>query len=57
MSRHDSRDAAPGIAMRRPPHAPGKRHRVNVRVPSMAHRTIEIVFPRAKVAIFLDGCY
>ncbi|MEU4051451.1 very short patch repair endonuclease [Streptomyces olivaceus] len=57
MSRQGSRDTAPEIAVRRLLHASGLRYRVNVPVPGMARRTIDIVFPRAKVAIFLDGCF
>ncbi|WP_435812934.1 very short patch repair endonuclease [Streptomyces tendae] len=57
MSRQGSRDTAPEIAVRRLLHASGLRYRVNVPVPGMPRRTIDIVFPRAKVAIFLDGCF
>ncbi|MFE0204929.1 very short patch repair endonuclease [Streptomyces sp. NPDC058985] len=57
MSRQGSRDTAPEIPVRRLLHASGMRYRVNVPMPGMARRTIEIVFPRAKVAIFLDGCF
>lgn len=57
MSRQGSRDTAPEVAVRRLLHASGLRYRVNVPVPGMARRTIDIVFPRAKVAIFLDGCF
>lgn len=57
MSRQGSRDTAPEIAVRRLLHASGMRYRVNVPVPGMARRTIDIVFPRTKVAVFLDGCF
>ncbi|MZE67391.1 very short patch repair endonuclease [Streptomyces sp. SID5789] len=57
MSRQGSRDTAPEIAVRRLLHASGLRYRVNAPVPGMARRTIDIVFPRSKVAIFLDGCF
>lgn len=57
MSRQGSRDTAPEIAVRRLLHASGMRYRVNVPVPGMTRRTIDIVFPRAKVAVFLDGCF
>ncbi|MFJ6069606.1 very short patch repair endonuclease [Streptomyces sp. NPDC093065] len=57
MSRQGSRDTAPEIAVRRLLHASGMRYRVNVPVPGMTRRTIDIVFPRARVAIFLDGCF
>lgn len=57
MSRQVSRDTAPEIAVRRLLHAAGMRYRVNVPVPGMRRRTIDIVFSRAKVAVFLDGCF
>jgi DNA mismatch endonuclease (patch repair protein) len=57
MSRQGTRDTAPEIAVRRLLHSAGLRYRVNVPVPGMPRRTIDIVFGRAKVAIFLDGCF
>ncbi|AXG82500.1 very short patch repair endonuclease [Streptomyces paludis] len=57
MSRQTSRDTAPEVAVRKLLHASGYRYRVNVRVPDMPRRTIDIVFPRVKVAVFLDGCF
>ncbi|MEU6286989.1 very short patch repair endonuclease [Streptomyces sp. NPDC046988] len=57
MSRQGSRDTAPEVAVRRLLHASGMRYRVNVPVPGMPRRTIDIVFPRTKVAVFLDGCF
>lgn len=57
MSRQSSRDTAPEVAVRRILHAAGLRYRVNVPVPGMSRRTIDIVFPKAKVAVFLDGCF
>ncbi|WP_430382620.1 very short patch repair endonuclease [Streptomyces sp. P10-4] len=57
MSRQGSRDTAPEVAVRRLLHAAGLRYRVNRPVPGMPRRTIDIVFTKAKVAIFLDGCF
>ena len=57
MSRQSSRDTAPEVAVRRLLHAEGLRYRVNVPVPGMRRRTIDIVFPKAKIAIFMDGCF
>jgi DNA mismatch endonuclease (patch repair protein) len=57
MSRQGSRDTAQELAVRRLLHASGLRYRVNVPVPGMPRRTIDIVFPKTKVAIFLDGCF
>ncbi|WP_435809375.1 very short patch repair endonuclease [Streptomyces seoulensis] len=57
MSRQGSRDTAPEVAVRRLLHAAGMRYRVNVPVPGMPRRTIDIVFGRAKIAVFMDGCF
>lgn len=57
MSRQSSRDTAPEVAVRRLLHASGLRYRVNVPVPGMPRRTIDIVFPKARIAIFMDGCF
>ncbi|WEH33580.1 very short patch repair endonuclease [Streptomyces sp. AM 4-1-1] len=57
MSRQARRDTAPEVAVRKLLHAGGRRYRLNVRVPDMPRRTIDIAFPRAKVAVFLDGCF
>ncbi|MFC8963015.1 very short patch repair endonuclease [Streptomyces sp. NBC_01281] len=57
MSRQGSRDTAPEIAVRRLLHASGLRYRVNVPVPGLPRRTIDIVFGKAKIAIFMDGCF
>ncbi|MFF1675928.1 very short patch repair endonuclease [Streptomyces sp. NPDC058256] len=57
MSRQPSRDTAPEVAVRRLLHASGLRYRVNVPVPGMPRRTIDIVFGKAKIAIFMDGCF
>lgn len=57
MSRQGSRDTAQELAVRRLLHASGLRYRVHVPVPGMPRRTIDIVFPKTKIAIFLDGCF
>jgi DNA mismatch endonuclease, patch repair protein len=57
MSRQARRDTAPELAVRRLLHASGLRYRVNVPVPGMPRRTIDIVFAKLKIAIFLDGCF
>jgi DNA mismatch endonuclease (patch repair protein) len=33
------------------------RYRVNLPVPGLARRTIDVAFVGAKVAVFVDGCY
>ncbi|MFD0064889.1 very short patch repair endonuclease [Streptomyces sp. NPDC056637] len=57
MSRQARKDTAPEVAVRRLLHASGLRYRLHVRVPDMPRRTIDIAFTRAKVAVFLDGCF
>lgn len=47
----------PELAVRRLLHAAGLRYRLQVKVPGMPRRTIDIAFPGAKVAVFLDGCF
>ncbi|NEA20783.1 very short patch repair endonuclease [Streptomyces halstedii] len=57
MSRQARRDTAPEVAVRKLLHASGYRYRLNERVPHMSRRTIDIAFTRARVAVFLDGCF
>lgn len=48
---------SPETALRRMLHGRGLRYRVASRVPGLPRRTIDIAFPRAKVAVFVDGCF
>lgn len=57
MSRQTSRDTAPEVSLRRNLHALGLRYRVHVRPLPELRRTADIVFTRAKVAVFVDGCF
>ena len=43
--------------MRRLLHATGLRYRVALPVPGLPRRTIDIAFPRRRVAVFVDGCF
>ena len=57
MQSNRSRDTAPELAVRKLLHAAGFRYRVAARpIPSM-RRTADILFTRAKLAVFIDGCY
>lgn len=57
MSSQRRRDTAPEIALRRALHAMGLRYFIHRRpVPSL-NRQADIVFPRARVAVFVDGCH
>lgn len=43
--------------MRRLLHADGLRYRLQVPVPGMPRRTMDIAFGKLKIAVFLDGCF
>lgn len=45
------------MALRRELHARGLRYRVNFPLPGMPRRRADIAFTRAKVAVFVDGCF
>lgn len=57
MSVARRRDTGPELALRRALHALGLRYRVTYPVPGNRRRTIDIAFTRAKVAVFVDGCF
>jgi DNA mismatch endonuclease (patch repair protein) len=57
MSRLSRRDTAPELALRRELHHRGLRYRLQVPVPTAPRRTIDIAFTRARVAVFVDGCF
>lgn len=57
MSRQASRDTSQELAVRRILYGSGLRYRVHVPVPGMPRRTVDIVFGKAKIAVFLDGCF
>jgi DNA mismatch endonuclease (patch repair protein) len=57
MSKHPRRDTGPELELRRLLHAAGLRYRVQYPVPGMGRRTIDIAFPRRKIAVFVDGCF
>jgi DNA mismatch endonuclease (patch repair protein) len=57
MQGNKGRDTKPELRLRSLLHREGLRYRVSTRpVPSL-RRTADIVFPKAKVAVFVDGCY
>lgn len=57
MQANRSRDTGPELAVRRLLHARGLRYRVAARPVQGVRRTADIVFPRARVAVYIDGCY
>jgi len=51
------RDTGPEMALRRALHARGLRYRVDHPLPFDRRRRADVVFPRARVAVFVDGCF
>jgi DNA mismatch endonuclease (patch repair protein) len=57
MQGNKSRDTKPEIAVRCAVHAMGMRYSVAARPLVGVRRTADLVFRRAKVAVFVDGCF
>ncbi|MEV5192425.1 very short patch repair endonuclease [Streptomyces clavifer] len=57
MSRQASKNTGAELAVRRLLHSAGLRYRVEYPVPGMSRRRIDVAFPRAKVAVLIDGCF
>lgn len=57
MSRQRSRDTAAEWALRRLLHARGLRYRVDAVLPGLPRRRADLLFPRQKVAVFVDVCF
>lgn len=57
MSLQARRDTRPEVALRSALHALGHRFRVSYPVPDLKRCTIDIAFPRQRVAVFVDGCF
>jgi DNA mismatch endonuclease, patch repair protein len=57
MSRQATRGTAIEFALRRELHRRGLRYRLHRRPIKGLRREADIVFPRARVAIFVDGCF
>jgi DNA mismatch endonuclease (patch repair protein) len=57
MQGNRSRDTNPELAVRRLVHAAGLRYRVDVRPVAALRRRADLVFTRARVAVFVDGCF
>jgi DNA mismatch endonuclease (patch repair protein) len=57
MRSNRGRDTGPELALRRAVHALGLRYRVNTAPLRGVRRTADLVFTRARVAVFLDGCF
>jgi DNA mismatch endonuclease, patch repair protein len=57
MQSNRSRDTKPELALRSAVHALGLRYRVAAKPLVGLRRTADLVFPKARVAVFLDGCF
>jgi len=57
MSAVKRQDNGPELAVRRLLHAEGLRYRVAWPVPGQRRRTIDIAFTRARLAVYIDGCF
>jgi DNA mismatch endonuclease (patch repair protein) len=57
MQGNKGRDTRPELAVRSAAHALGLRYRVGIRPLAHVRRTADLVFPRQKVAVFVDGCF
>ncbi|GAA2530927.1 hypothetical protein GCM10010423_27960 [Streptomyces levis] len=57
MSANKGRDTKPEKLLRSALHRHGLRYRVGVRPIPDLRRTADVVFTRARVAVFVDGCY
>lgn len=57
MQSNKGRDTKPELALRRAVHAMGLRYQVSKRPVPKVRRTADLVFTRARVAVFLDGCF
>ncbi|WP_327676546.1 very short patch repair endonuclease [Kitasatospora sp. NBC_00458] len=57
MRANKGRDTTPELRLRALVHAAGLRYRVSARPLTGLRRTADLVFTKAKVAVFVDGCY
>jgi DNA mismatch endonuclease, patch repair protein len=57
MRRTRRRDTSCEMAIRRAVHAMGLRYRVDHPLPFDKRRRADLLFTRAKVAVFVDGCF
>lgn len=57
MSAARRRDTAAEMLVRREAHRRGLRYRVDAPLPGMPRRRADMLFTRAKVAVFIDGCF
>ena len=56
MTSTRQRDTAPELALRSALHARGLRYRIDYKLPGTRRRA-DLAFPKARVAVFVDGCF
>jgi DNA mismatch endonuclease, patch repair protein len=57
MQSNRGKDTKLELRVRKALHARGLRYRLQRKVPGSSRRTIDIAFPRQRVAVFIDGCF
>ncbi|MFD3727872.1 very short patch repair endonuclease [Streptomyces sp. NPDC058671] len=57
MTANKGKDTKPELLLRSALHRRGLRYRVGIRPLPNLRRTADVVFPKAKVAVFVDGCF
>src|SRR5690349_10528161 len=57
MKSNKRRDTRPELTLRRIVHAQGLRYRVDFQPVETVRRRVDLAFTRAKVVVFLDGCF
>jgi DNA mismatch endonuclease (patch repair protein) len=57
MQSNRGKDTKLELRVRRALHALGLRYRLQRKVPGSNRRTIDVAFPRQRVAVFIDGCF
>jgi len=57
MSRQLRTGTTPELLVRRELHRRGLRYRVNAPLPGLPRRRADLTFGRARVAVFIDGCF
>ncbi|MDF9715108.1 very short patch repair endonuclease [Nocardioides sp. ChNu-99] len=57
MSTLARRDTAPEVELRRALHRRGLRFRLQQKVPGNRRRTIDVALTRARIAVYVDGCF
>jgi DNA mismatch endonuclease (patch repair protein) len=57
MQANRRRDTGPELAIRCLVHARGLRYRVDARPLPSARHTADMIFTRARIVVFIDGCW